>query len=632
MKDIRLYNRLFTAIGIIAGMALTSCQQKEGPLSPENKMFTIQASIEQPQSTSDTDTKTYLGTPTSTAYPILWGTVDAIKVYSTDDVGYTFNISGGISTKSATFSGTFSGTPAYAIYPASMAGDTPTSITIPATQTYKAGGIADNSLPMMAVYSDGVLDFKHICGILRLSVKTGADAILNSITVTSADNIAGTGTIAYNSGAPTISFTSGTSKSITLDCTGTTITLAADVAQDFFIVVPPTSNNFSISINTNYSPVKKSTSSANISRGKIKPMNQVSITSFTLNSTSNCYAISNGEWLNIPVARVNEYASGTTAEIAEDDEWIAEILWQTNASNASDVDNPYSGKVIRLSSAIGTGSSSSFSVNGLVDEGNAVVAIYKTDANHNKTGDILWTWHIWVTAVADGINAGTQGMTYNISNVFVMDRALGASSSSCNESYEQQTFGLYYQWGRKDPFPMPNSTASTCSTAVACYESNGSTVYSFPTPQTTTAALGTVANIIKNPTVFYGGLESNNYDWIYTNDQTELWGGTKTIYDPCPKGWKVPNNGTWDNITESSGTYHYGFNFKCGPSSELDWYSASGKITNTTGVISNVGIFASYWSSTVYENNTYVFYFNSTQVNPSWGCRSLGRPVRCQKI
>lgn len=98
MKDIRLYNRLFTAIGIIAGMALTSCQQKEGPLSPENKMFTIQASIEQPQSTSDTDTKTYLGTPTSTAYPILWGTVDAIKVYSTDDVGYTFNISGGIST------------------------------------------------------------------------------------------------------------------------------------------------------------------------------------------------------------------------------------------------------------------------------------------------------------------------------------------------------------------------------------------------------------------------------------------------------------------------------------------------------------------------------------------------------
>ena len=481
----------------------------------------------------------------------------------------------------------------------------------------------------MAVYSDGVLDFKHICGILRLSVKTGADAILNSITVTSADNIAGTGTIAYNSGAPTISFTSGTSKSITLDCTGTTITLAADVAQDFFIVVPPTSNNFSISINTNYSPVKKSTSSANISRGKIKPMNQVSITSFTLNSTSNCYAISNGEWLNIPVARVNEYASGTTAEIAEDDEWIAEILWQTNASNASDATNPYSGKVIRLSSATGTGSSSSFCVKGLVNEGNAVVAIYKTDANGAKTGDILWTWHIWVTAAADGINAGTQGMTYATSNAFVMDRALGASSATASDG--QQTFGLFYQWGRKDPFPMANATSG--STAVTCYIANGSTVYTFPTPAATTADLGTVANVTKNPTAYYYGISSNYYDWIYANNQTTLWGSTKTIYDPCPEGWKVADNGTWSAFTLSTFVWDNTNKGSTYTNSNTAWYAASGYCASNSGSITDVGTNGNSWSSTTYDARSYSLGFISGTINPSNDSyRALGFPVRCQKI
>ena len=37
------------------------------------------------------------------------------------------------------------------------------------------------------------------------------------------------------------------------------------------------------------------------------------------------------------------------------------------------------------------------------------------------------------------------------------------------------------------------------------------------------------------------GVEESGYDWLYSDHDNELWGAVKTVYDPCPKGWKVPD-------------------------------------------------------------------------------------------
>jgi len=62
------------------------------------------------------------------------------------------------------------------------------------------------------------------------------------------------------------------------------------------------------------------------------------------------------------------------------------------------------------------------------ESGNAVIAAYSGDG---QTGDILWSWHIWVTDYDP-----SKGKTYTITNsagasYTFMDRDLGALSSVC---------------------------------------------------------------------------------------------------------------------------------------------------------------------------------------------------------
>ena len=73
-------------------------------------------------------------------------------------------------------------------------------------------------------------------------------------------------------------------------------------------------------------------------------------------------------------------------------------------------------------------------------KGNAVIALY------DKFGDIVWSFHIWCT---------DKPKTYEFAenqwdHVYtVMDRNLGATTE---ELGKLSSNGLYYQWGRKDPF------------------------------------------------------------------------------------------------------------------------------------------------------------------------------------
>lgn len=236
---------------------------------------------------------------------------------------------------------------------------------------------------------------------------------------------------------------------------------------------------------------------------------------------------------------------------------------------------------------------------GHLEEGNAVLAA------KDATG-IIWSWHIWKTHF-DLNTVPTQTYITNprhlvgasawiyydglpVRNYVMMDRNLGASDNNpSNTDNVAQTFGLYYQFGRKDPFP---SAANRSNISADFYDKNGNkaNLRNIMNSTISKQSVQLIKYAVNNPAIFItrdendknetgsdGITPSNN--WIYgaflktTAWQTsyKLWGGDlpatesvrlggiftgKTIYDPCPYGWCLPRQDTWLNFTTSTDDYN----------------------------------------------------------------------------
>ena len=167
-------------------------------------------------------------------------------------------------------------------------------------------------------------------------------------------------------------------------------------------------------------------------------------------------------------------------------------------------------------------------------EGNALIAV------KDEEGKILWSWHIWMT------DQPKEQVYYNDAGI-MMDRNLGATSAVPGDP---DVLGLKYQWGRKDPF-MGDLTTDL-------YKSSEST-YIWPCERTYDDGDNPIAFSISHPTTVLSG---RNYgDWIQSEttrlDNTR-WQSTKTIYDPCPAGWRVPDggeNGIWAKAIAHHGNW-----------------------------------------------------------------------------
>ena len=150
-------------------------------------------------------------------------------------------------------------------------------------------------------------------------------------------------------------------------------------------------------------------------------------------------------------------------------------------------------------------------------EGNAVIAAKDSE------GNILWSWHIWVP-----LTDYSYGK-YGISEVNMMSRNLGALIDAGDGSVTSH--GLHYQWGRKDPFVGQGAHGASDFAKVAGVAKT-----------TVTTPFSTEAELNAHPTEFVNYNSGTN--WFATNDIRSFWGTTKTIYDPCPPGWKVPDKET----------------------------------------------------------------------------------------
>ena len=243
--------------------------------------------------------------------------------------------------------------------------------------------------------------------------------------------------------------------------------------------------------------------------------------------------------------------------------------------------------------------------------GNVLLAAYDAD------GTILWSWNIW--AAGEGYDADAASKP--VANGYVMmDRNLGAAAGPevRGTSDEAKAMGNYYQWGRKDPFPAgaeysPNSGVVTMygnetrtwglptHTPVEAFRQTsdkqtldftdlifGTDAASNCRPLSTILGTGftvdeAVAESVKYPYRWMSWSGSNsdkdNYNWTRsdlsgmengrswkylwgnpsTDPQGEASDNDKTIYDPCPPGWKVMPRAAWSfsDLNDVSGWHGY---------------------------------------------------------------------------
>ena len=214
-----------------------------------------------------------------------------------------------------------------------------------------------------------------------------------------------------------------------------------------------------------------------------------------------------GEYKFAAVKGNSEESVGTVASV--------EVLWETY-NNDQEVT---AGSVI--ASVNYADGFISFATPDILKPGNAVIAA------KDNSGTILWSWHIWVPETEITTN------TYGIYSLPMMDRNLGALvAASATAEAPVESYGFLYQWGRKDPFPGPAAVSGG-----AFAKTSGPAPSQLSGDGATEDCKITLEQSIQNP-LLMGRM--NNKGWI-TPANNELWlDESKTIYDPCPPGYRVP--------------------------------------------------------------------------------------------
>ena len=243
--------------------------------------------------------------------------------------------------------------------------------------------------------------------------------------------------------------------------------------------------------------------------------------------------------------------------------------------------------------------------------GNAVVAV------RDASDVILWSWHIWVPAnevAADPAGASMVGGT-------ILDRNLGAliAPTASETPLTVEALGLYYQWGRKDPFLGPKDFSD--------YPSKVGVVGAEFTKD---ANQRTVEYGIANPNVYSFG--AGSCDWL-TEPIADLWDneGKKTIYDPCPVGYKVPQ---YDNALpmwkKTNDNWTFSDNFWMTNSASTSVFALAGYLDDGNGsVVMKKRAF--YWSSKEYTDHirAYGADVRAPSYNGEKTYKARGASVRC---
>ena len=181
--------------------------------------------------------------------------------------------------------------------------------------------------------------------------------------------------------------------------------------------------------------------------------------------------------------------------------------------------------------------------------GNALVGAY-------KGSELAWTYHVWV------INDNPGATLYEYTNgdgvkFSFMDRNLGALDATAGGEVN----GFFYYWGNRHPYAggqteiydiQGNKVEYTIEeTATICSEKELDDIYEYS---------------LSRPTTMFASNsnKTGNYEWLFIHkdaakweEKADLWGGVsgnKSIYDPCPEGYKVPRYAAMDAFKTANTT------------------------------------------------------------------------------
>lgn len=220
----------------VAGIAVAYCSNDEFEGNAPKGQTIITAGFEQPGA----KTRTSVGSSNE----VLWMSGDAFRLFYTESTtAKTVDFS---TTQDKVAQATFTTSPAladditssYAVYPAgyspSLGSDDVVTMTLP--KSFKSNsGHSDG--PMYANASAGYnnLQFKHLCGLLKLTV-TELPTTAKQFVISADQNLAGTATATLSDGDPVLAITddSEASKNITVSINVD----AATTTQTFYIPIP----------------------------------------------------------------------------------------------------------------------------------------------------------------------------------------------------------------------------------------------------------------------------------------------------------------------------------------------------------------------------------------------------------
>ena len=218
--------------------------------------------------------------------------------------------------------------------------------------------------------------------------------------------------------------------------------------------------------------------------------------------------------------------------------------------------------------------------------GNVLLAVFDKEIDYDNVeiddlrritnANLLWSWNI---VAAEGYDIEATAATKG--GYTFMSRDLGAiidPEDVTNDVEKASTSGNYYQYGRKDPFPsIPDCTSANVTymtgltftatyTPITALDQGSFCAANWGVPAEHQILGNTTETIARRlcesqvPAEAVAAAAAVPYVWAYeigwgqwiADDGGEAWSKTsKTIYDPCPAGWRMMTEDAWNTLIDN---------------------------------------------------------------------------------
>lgn len=707
MKTLNYFSIAFAGLAMFCACNMVELENN-APVADGDKVELV-AGEGQIVCTTPPMTKTAVGAKADDgSFPVVWLDKDQVKVYGESAVeGAVYTASVAEASTSAVFTAdqaVVEDAVRYAVYPAALAGAmTAEGITVDLTSLrnqeyhsnipnfgqydkyevseefadmaqkdyYEASTVFPH-LPMWAKAENGSSDFSfsNLMGVVKLALNDyqGTGLVIKTVKLTAKTPVSGTMTVDAE-GKVSMSGDED-AKSITIfSKVGVKLT-ASDGASlksagsPFYFFIPAgTYEGLDFEFTTTDGRIfrKSTNTTVNVAGGIVKKFPVLNFTLFY--GKANCYLAPAGSTVEVDITPRYSFDmtfNGAPVEYVEGAEptFKANVEWDIQRGGKN-----LNGSVIKTDESDISVSGNTLTVKTNY-QGSALVSIRKNV--EDEVNPILWSYHIWTITANSGADDDhyVTDVTYKVGTdeFQMMSHNLGATygkASVAKNAY--MTYGMFYQWGRKEPLPAYGTDVVSSGGAPT---EGVKALFNSAVNQN-----NTIADAIANPLIMYINYdtENGNRDMSTTYPQTVannvLWGATealtskeqqtpgtgfvKTVYDPCPEGYMIPQlyhfNGMSVAATARTG---YGALLYYDTAKEANqYYPLPGVFLSTNDVVSGTSKstgcggsirchVSNAYGSTGWASAYFRAQFSSSKVSidRNYGGTANASSVRCLKI